>query len=474
MTADQTSLEAHNDKRKLTHELREEHAKFTPKSAPVHEARFIAAILEDAYTLDRLNASRSIPLEAFEDYKHRQVWKRLREAKSRDEVESIALPYAVTNTEGGMLYLNDVKALRLHALEVMGLDRVREWMETLPITGINGDPLTALEARRLDLSTPPERLPAVMTCSGVPVACNGDVTAILAPAKSGKSALCGAFIAAAVVSGEGITTENDCLGIAAGIRPDNGVVLLFDTEQSQPDQFDLAQRAARRAGVEKLPDWVMPYNLVGATPAEIRAMLTAKVSNMKAGGVPVWFVVIDGIADLCDDPNDLRESQDLVREVHGHARDSDCPILAVIHRNEGRDADASARGHLGKQLARKAAFNLTLEKDSDEVTVVFSTKNRGAPIMKESGPRFAWCNEAKMHVSVGSKSTLRGDEKTQELRRVAEEVFGANRLRYSEACERIEKARRVKDKAAEKWFTTMKKAHVIKESGMGYWMLVAA
>ncbi len=330
--------------------------------------------------------------------------------------------------------------------------------------------LEALELRRLNLSSPPPRPEPVLLCAGVPVATRGDITAILAPAKSGKSAWVGAAIAAAVVTGQGITTKADCLGIVAGARPDHGIVLLIDTEQSEADQFDLAHRAARRAGVPVLPDWVLPYNLVGASAGEIRAMLTAKLADLKASGVPVWFVVIDGIADLCEDPNDLRESQDLVREVHGHARAADCPILAVIHRNEGRDADASARGHLGKQIARKAAFNLTLEKDGNEVTVVFSTKNRGAPILKKDGPRFQWCAEAKMHVTVAGE--VDGDD-VEELLELAKDVFvKADQLTHGELHAGIMAVSGKRKTWANVQIKELKLNDIIRASGGGKYVMV--
>ncbi len=368
------------------------------------EELFLGDIVSDM-DMDYLNQCRDLPALAFEDYEHRKTWQALKSTTTYEEVMDVGIKYLCKGSSG-IKYFTARQNVYLQALAVMGFDKVDKWKETLPKKFKKGPGVEALEARRLNLSAPPPRPEPVLLCAGVPVATRGDITAILAPAKSGKSALCGAIIAAAVVSGEGITTPADCLGIVAGARPTNGIVLLFDTEQSEADQFDLAQRAARRAGVPVLPDWVLPYNLVGAAPGEIRAMITAKLAGLKAEGVPVWFVVIDGIADLCDDPNDLSESQELVREVHGHAREAACPIIAVIHRNEGKDADASARGHLGKQLARKAAFNLTLEKDSSEVTVVFSTKNRGAPILKKNAPRWAYSDEAKMHVSVASKEEV--------------------------------------------------------------------
>ncbi len=432
------------------------------------ESRFIAAILIDS-TLDRLNESRGLPIAAFEQFRHRKTWQQLRTAKTQDEVEAIALPYANVVGSDGMSFATDRLELYIYALKNMGLSRVDEWRRSLPV-GMKGDPLAAMEGRRINLSSPPPRPEPVLLCAGVPVATRGDITAILAPAKSGKSAWVGAAIAAAVVTGEGITTKADCLGIVAGARPDHGIVLLIDTEQSEADQFDLAQRAARRAGVPVLPDWVLPYNLVGASAGEIRAMLAAKLADLKASGVPVWFVVIDGIADLCDDPNDLRESQDLVREVHGHARAADCPIIAVIHRNEGRDADASARGHLGKQIARKAAFNLTLEKDGNEVTVVFSTKNRGAPILKKDGPRFQWCNEAKMHISTTDPKA--GDD-VEDLIELAKDVFvKADQLTYGELRAGLMAARDRKKSWAENQIKALTLNDIIRASGGGKYVMV--
>ncbi|MCS6242380.1 MAG: AAA family ATPase [Opitutus sp.] len=434
-----------------------------------HESRFIAAVLIDA-TLDRLNENRGLQIAAFDDYRHRHTWAQLRKAETLDEVESIAMSYAAVETGSGMHFHADRMKLYFRALEVIGLSRVDEWRRSLP-SGMKGDPLAAMDARRLDLTAPPPRPAPVLTCAGVPVAKRGDITAVIAPAKAGKSAWIGAAIAAAVVSGEGVTNEADCLGIVAGVRPENSVVLLLDTEQSEADQFDLAHRAARRAGVEVLPDWVMPYNLVGAAPSEIRPMLTAKLVDLKAHGVPVWFVVIDGVADLCDDPNDLGESQELVREVHDHAREADCPIIAVIHRNEGRDADQSARGHLGKQLARKAAFNLTLEKDSNEVTVVFSSgKNRGAPILKKNGPRFAWSDELNMHASVATPSA---GHDVEELRELAKDVFVKDdQLTNGELHESIMEVSGKKKTWANDRIKELKLNDIIRASGGGKYMMV--
>jgi hypothetical protein len=329
--------------------------------------------------------------------------------------------------------------------------------------------LEQLEAARLDLRNPPTRPAPVLKSRGIPIASRGDITTILAPAKSGKSAYASGVLAAAVLGGE--EREGcDTLEIAAGVQPAGSVVIAFDTEQSKPDQFDLAKRAATRAGVDVLPDWIECYNLSGTPPLFVRAMLCAKVADLRAKGVPIWFIVIDGIADLCADVNDLRESQELTNELHGVAREEDCAVIAVIHRNEGREADPSARGHLGKQLARKAAFNITLEKDANEVTVVYSTKNRGAPILKKNGPRFAWSDTVGMHVTVNAGET--SEAGAADLRELAEEVFeGKELLRFTELQTAIMEARNKKDTWADKQIRDMLAADVVRKAGRGKYTL---
>jgi hypothetical protein len=73
-----------------------------------------------------------------------------------------------------------------------------------------------------------------------------------------------------------------------------------------------------------------------------------------------------------------------------------CPIDGVIHFNPGTE---KVRGHLGSQMERKAETNLTLEKSSDEVTRIYSLKNRRAGIPKWGGPCFKYDPERQMHVT---------------------------------------------------------------------------
>jgi hypothetical protein len=63
------------------------------------------------------------------------------------------------------------------------------------------------------------------------------------------------------------------------------------------------------------------------------------------------LVVIDGIADLQRNTNDLEESDALVTELMALSTLAKTHIMCVLHTNPGSD---KARGHLGSSLQRKA------------------------------------------------------------------------------------------------------------------------
>jgi hypothetical protein len=155
-----------------------------------------------------------------------------------------------------------------------------------------------------------------------------------------------------------------------------------------------------------------------------------------------------------------------VAELHALAIQYNCPIICVIHLNPGGEKE---RGHLGSQLVRKSDSNLKLEKDG-EVTVVWSEKQRRAPIFKDKGPRFAWSEELMMHASINA--TKRIPKKTIELTELAMEIFEATpRMRFMEVAQAVSKARDLVIPTAKRRVYDMVSAEVIQRAGMGFYGL---
>lgn len=314
-----------------------------------------------------------------------------------------------------------------------------------------------LRARAFDPTKVPPPIRPIFLLGGVVIATPGNLVAITAQAKVGKSALVAALTAAAMVP-EG--AEVDTL-TAEGRNVAGKGLLYFDTEQSPDDFWHAVARAKRRAQVETLPDWLHAFT-VADLPAQIarKAVAVAMADAAEAHG-GLHSVIIDGVADLVLDVNDAEECNGIVAELHAQAIRYDCAILTVIHKNPGTE---KVRGHLGSQIERKAETNLSLEKD-DQVTVVWSNKQRRAPIDKATGPRFRWDDELKMHVTV--EAVDRPAAKLVELVELAESVLKpGQRMQWKELLAALQDARSTPDRqpsraTVERWIAAMRKAEVI-------------
>lgn len=262
-----------------------------------------------------------------------------------------------------------------------------------------------LSDRKFDPGAEIVKARVVWSLGGVPLSTAGNLTQITAQSGVGKSAVVGAMIAAAMTAPE---YQQDTLAFV-GPNLEKLPLLHFDTEQSKGDFQMLLHRSLRRAGVANFPAWLHSYHLTGLSAAECRQAIEVAISQhaRKAGGI--FAIIIDGWADLVEDPNDGKECFPFVARMHALAIKHDCPIVGVLHLNPGKDS-AKSRGHLGSQLERKAETVLQLEMNEDLVTAMYSTKKRGAPIRKDDGPRFSWNDDRGMH-------TLLADWREQAVQR---------------------------------------------------------
>ena len=224
--------------------------------------------------------------------------------------------------------------------------------------------LDRFRAALLDMANPPAEPEPRFLIDRKSVCTPGNLSVLIAQAKSGKTAFIGAFMAAGMVAertreGHEIAADIDTLGVEAR-APAGRILLHIDTEQSRFDHAQTIRRAARRAGLERPPAWIKSASCAGWSSADLRKTLASVLRNYARKGQKLFAIILDGVADFCADVNDAEESNALVAELHAHAIAADCPILCVMHRNEGDKADSAARGHLGKQLARKAETNLRM------------------------------------------------------------------------------------------------------------------
>lgn len=328
--------------------------------------------------------------------------------------------------------------------------------------------LAMLAARQFDPDAEPPPTVPVFTLAGICISTAGNLTAITAQAKVGKSAFLAAMIAASMWHED--NGDVDLLGVT-GANTASKAVLHFDTEQSRDDFWHLVNRARKRANAPSTPPWLHAYSVADLPVAKARRAITlAMEAQAKAHG-GIHSVFLDGVADFVADVNDAEECNGFVAELHALAIRFSCPIICVIHLNPGGEKE---RGHLGSQLVRKAESNLKLEKD-DAVTVVWSEKQRRAPIFKDKGPRFAWSNELMMHTSCETVSDRRDEKKAKVMRLFAEEIFaklGKDALGWADLVNGIQSIRKVGPSTAEDRFSKMKAFGVIAKQPMtGLWVM---
>lgn len=261
-----------------------------------------------------------------------------------------------------------------------------------------------LDRARVRLTAPPPEPTTRLFLAGKPIATPGNLVTVIAKSKTGKTAALGAATAA-IIGAYYDRSDLDTFKFTAPHTTE--AVILFDTEQSPYDAWTCHKRTMERAGGVQEPDWLHHYALVGDSAKTLRDLLPVALERGKTTTNGVFALILDGVADFVASVNDEAECNDFVTYLRKLAVDYNCPIICVIHSNEGVKTGDDGRGHLGKQLTRKAESNLLLKKAGD-VTTITSEKQRKAPITEADGVAFRWSDEDNRHVSCDPEDRPKG------------------------------------------------------------------
>jgi len=212
-------------------------------------------------------------------------------------------------------------------------------------------------------------------------------------------------------------------------------IIYIDTEQSDYHILLILQRIQKEVGVEKL----LMFNFDAKSVEERKDFTRELIYNTADCGL----LVIDGIADLIYDPNDIRESSQMVSELRKWATDCDIHICNVIHQNPSENT--KMRGHLGTILTNKAetVIQITSSKENESVKLVetLATRNRkpenwsfeiidGQPVIMDE------CYEVPKSGRVAKKQ-LTDPERIEILRTVYADVRKDLGLGYTVLCEKV-------------------------------------
>ena len=323
-----------------------------------------------------------------------------------------------------------------------------------------------LVERIFDVDNQPARPVPILKLGDKTISTEGNITAIQAGIKAGKTGALGAILAA-IMSGP--RPGWDTLGFSS----DNIIgeaVLHFDTEQSRFDHDGTIRRALSRVGLDSPPPWFQSFSLTDLSQANREIAIETAIEDAVTSFGGIFAILLDGVADLCRDPNNSEEAFALVDKIHSAAARYHCAIVCVIHENPGSE---KTRGHLGSQLARKAETNIRLAKDPQTgVTTVWADFCRHTHIPKNKGLCFEWSEQMGMHVSKGSAGEIIAAGKQDKFRKEAEAAFGDfDSMSYSELIAAITKSAKVAAKTAEKRVTTYQSEGVAMKNQDGTYSL---
>ena len=190
----------------------------------------------------------------------------------------------------------------------------------------------------------------------IPIGTYGNFSFVQAPPKSMKTFFV-SLLSAVYLNGqvEGFSGE------MKGYRKDRALVH-FDTEQGE---FH-ASKVFRR-----------PLEMVGETQENYHTLALRQFSPKDRLEFIEWYlenkvddaglVIIDGIADLCNDLNNIEESNKVFQKVMEWTAKHKCHMVLVIHSNFGSDKPT---GHLGSFLEKKTETQIQLEKNTKHNNMV--------------------------------------------------------------------------------------------------------
>ena len=210
----------------------------------------------------------------------------------------------------------------------------------------------------IDLSVEYPEPKFTLSITGVGTFPRGDIQAIKAKSKNGKSFLCSVFISSLFGCNE--------FGIAT--KEPNPVALYFDTEQNKRNTARLAKC------VHTLLQWDTKKNrnvfhVYALRTMELKRRLPYIEMVIKERKPTIAF--IDGIADLIQNFNDVEQSTDLINELMKLSAENDCCVCCVLHTNKAKD-DSGMKGHLGTMLLQKASDVFEVKKNGNTFSVTES------------------------------------------------------------------------------------------------------
>jgi len=183
----------------------------------------------------------------------------------------------------------------------------------------------------------------------IPIGTYGNFSFIQAPPKSKKTFFV-SLLSAAYLAGD---LQSFCGDLKAN-RNDRHLIH-FDTEQGNFHAANVFRRPIDMTGIK-----TDKYHTLALRQLSFKERIDFIEYYLydKLEAKNIGLVIIDGIADLCSDVNNIEESNNVVQKLMKWTKELNCHIITVIHSNFGSDKPT---GHLGSFLEKKTETQIQLE-----------------------------------------------------------------------------------------------------------------
>lgn len=277
----------------------------------------------------------------------------------------------------------------------------------------------------------------------------GDISVISGKAKTGKS-YCVSIIISSVLG---------CTAFGFTPMKDNAKVLYFDTEQSSCNIARIQRRIHRLMGwdVATSNQNLIFYELRELALEQRFGFILEKVLQYEPEAI-----VIDGIADLINNFNDIAESQGIITRLLDMCSRENVALITVLHENKGKD-DTGMKGHLGTMLLQKAAsvFHLTTKGDK---YIVENTDCRNKSIRTFSFT----IDDFGMPVSAETEAEAQHIASVNKLREEMQQVFADNTTRtYNKLIQDYRQLTGLSERTAKYKISNASECGIIKGEGSG-------
>jgi hypothetical protein len=194
----------------------------------------------------------------------------------------------------------------------------------------------------------------------------GDISSVKAKSKNGKSYLESIFVAS-LLGCEKLNIH----AVNQGCRS-----IYFDTEQNPRNTCRLVRR------IHILLNWGVKANYYERFKTfSLRSMPTEErfpYIQKKVRENRPELVIVDGIADLIYDFNDIKQSAEIIDELMKLSTEFNCHVSCVLHTNKA-NTDNNMKGHLGTMLLQKSSDVYEVKKEGSVFNVT-ETDSRNLPI----------------------------------------------------------------------------------------------